>query len=604
MPIALIGGAKKNLIPLIFGVCLPFPTLADELKIGVRAHSGVDKAVLTWQPTADYLSSKIPKHSFTIVPYIHLPEFTQGVINGEVDFILTNPSSYIEMEVLAGASRILTLVNNRDGGPYTKFGSVIFTRRDRSDINQYSDLKNKKFIAVSEKAFGGWQVPLYELLQNSIVPKKYFAELTFGQGIQENVVFAVRDGLADAGAVRTDMLERLDARKEININDFKILGAKTTGDFPFLHSTQLYPEWVFAKTRLISNKIVNQVLIELLKMDEHDSAALAGHYMGWTAPLDYNRVRELLKKLKVSPYNSPVEFELNDILGFYWFEIALLSITLVFLTIFLMIKIKSNKKHMLLSQELQQYKLNLEETVKERTNQLEQNNNELQTYTYTLAHDLRTPLRGIISFSQILSDEAKQNLVEEQQEFLDRIITAGKRMEALISDTLELASISRRPLELTTVNFTDIAEHIKFTLTSENPNRKSEWSIQPNMHCEGDLKLLDKLILKLFENSWQYSVNQEITKIEFGIDNSTGEVIYYVKDNGIGFDMKFSKTLFKPFYRLHSIDEFSGTGIGLAIAFRIIERHKGRIWAESAPDEGTTLFFTLNLPISDSQSSE
>jgi len=447
---------------------------------------------------------------------------------------------------------------------------------------------------VSEKAFGGWQVARYEFLQNGINPKKDFSDLIFAQGIQENVVFAVRDDLADAGSVRTDMLERLAASNEINMDEFKILGARTTAGFPFLHSTQLYPEWAFAKARHTSNKIVNEVLVELLKMKADAPAALAGEYMGWTASLDYNRVRNLLRELKVSPYNQPIEYQGADVFKYYWFEFALFGGMLITLMLLLFVKMYSNKKYRNLSKELQQYKLNLEETVKQRTLQLEQSNNELQTYSYTLAHDLRTPLRGIISFSQILNDEAKENLVEEQQEFLARIILAGKHMEKLISDTLELASVSRKPLEITAVDFSAIAEQIKFNFTSGDPERKAEWVIQTDMKCEGDLKLLDKLLFQLLENAWKYSVHQKDTRIEIGVDTVSDELIYYVKDNGIGFDMKFSKTLFKPFYRLHSIEEFSGTGIGLAIAHRIIERHHGRIWAESAPAQGTILFFTLN----------
>ena len=581
------------LIFLLFGIMLTSQSNAAEIKIGVRAHSGIDKAIIKWKPTADYLSRIIPEHTFVIIPYIKLSEYTNAVNQGEVDFIVTNPSSYIEMEVLAGASRILTLVNKRQGNAYTKFGSVIFTRFDRDDIKQLSDLKHKSFMAVSKKAFGGWQVPLYEFHKNGIFPGSDFSKLSFGQGIQESVVYAVRDGLVDAGSVRTDMLERMDANGEININDFKVIGKKTTENFPFRHSTQLYPEWVFAKSRHVSDKITNKVLIALLQIKADDPAAIAGHYMGWTAPLHYNKVHEILRKLKVAPYNTAESIDYIILIREYWFELISVVVLLLALTLLLIIKIKSNRRYMQLSQELQQYKKNLEQEVHERTLELEQRNQELEAYSYTMAHDLRTPLRGIISFSQILQEESTDNLTEEARGFLKRIIFAGKHMEVLISDILELARISRTTLDITSVNLSDIGNHIKYKLTSSDIQRKFEWTIHPDLECKGDLKLIDKLIFQLLENAWKYSTNTDISIVEFGCEKQSGEDVFFVKDNGAGFDMKYSKTLFKPFYRLHNIEEYEGTGIGLAIAHRVVEQHGGRIWAESTPEKGTSIYFTL-----------
>lgn len=286
-----------------------------------------------------------------------------------------------------------------------------------------------------------------------------------------------------------------------------------------------------------------------------------------------------------------------NIINHYWFELVVLGVVvgiiLLALISLLILKTKSNKQYRHLSQELQQYKENLEQEVKTRTVELQQRNKELESFSYTMAHDLRTPLRGMISFSQILQEDAADNLTDEEKSYLARIITAGKHMEKLIDNIHELARISRAPMAPITVNLSDIASHIKYKLTSSEPQRKSEWIIQPDLECEADLKLMDNLLSHLLENAWKYTARQEQAIIEFGCTPDSSEVIYYVKDNGIGFDLKYSKNLFKPFQRLHSIEDFEGTGIGLAIVHRVIEQHGGRVWIESAPDKGTTVFFTL-----------
>lgn len=268
---------------------------ADQLiKIGVRAHSGVEKAIEKWQPTAQYLSDTISGYRFEIVPHLTLNEINDAVFEKNDQFILTNPSSYVELEVKYGASRIGTLKNKRGQNAYTRFGSVIFTRSDRSDINTLKDIKHKSFMAVSPKAFGGWRVAWFEFLQNGIDPHKDFSKIEYGK-LQQNVVHAVERGLIDAGTVRTDMLERMSQAGEINLKDFKIINPKLVGDFAFQLSTRLYPEWPFATLRHTPNDLAQKVAIALLTIEKKHPAAVAGKYEGWTVPLDYSTVHTLLK---------------------------------------------------------------------------------------------------------------------------------------------------------------------------------------------------------------------------------------------------------------------------------------------------------------------
>jgi len=232
-------------------------------------------------------------------------ELNAAASRREFHFITTSPSSYTEMEFDLGATRILTLMNKRKGLALNRFGSVIFTRNDRPDIQSVPDLKGKKFMAVSERGFGGWRVAWGELQTNyGIDPFKDFASLTFSGGVQEKIVHAVSDGLVDAGSVRTDMLERMAADSLIDLNNFRVLGERKTEGYPFKHSTRLYPEWPFAKFPKASNELSNKVARALMDIKPDDPAAIAGKYVGWTVPLSYNSVHELLKTLKAPPYEN------------------------------------------------------------------------------------------------------------------------------------------------------------------------------------------------------------------------------------------------------------------------------------------------------------
>ena len=311
-------------------VLVTLPARADIIKIGLRAHSGKEKGIEQWQPTADYLSRRIPEHKFVILPYDNLEALDEAANRGEFSFVLTNPSSYIEMEMNYGAARILTLLNKRQNIPLNRFGSVIFTRKDRGDIQTIDDLKGKRFMAVSERAFGGWRVAWYELKHNhGLNPETDFAALVFGIGIQEEVVFAVRGGQVDAGVVRTDILERMAAAGEIDLNQFRVLGEHATEDFPFKHSTQLYPEWPMAKFGQTPKKLANQVAIELLNISPRDPAAIAGNYVGWTVPLNYQSVHDLLKELRVDSYKDFRQVTIAEAVQQHWVWVLNLTIVLI-----------------------------------------------------------------------------------------------------------------------------------------------------------------------------------------------------------------------------------------------------------------------------------
>jgi phosphate/phosphite/phosphonate ABC transporter binding protein len=274
--------------------------IAGDYKIGVLAKRGVAKAMKKWGDTAEYLTQKIPGDSFTIVP-LDFDEVFPAIEKKDVDFFLVNSSMYVTAQVKFGSSAVATMINSRQGEALKSFGGVILTYIDRDDINSIADIKGKKFMAVKESSFGGWQMAYKEILDKGIDPKKDFSSLQFG-GKHDNVVLAVQNGEVDAGTVRTDTLERMASSGDIDVSEFKIIDEKKHAGFPFVVSTALYPEWPFAKTADTSDEIASQVSKALIAMKGKDKPAKSAKIVGWSAPLDYSEVEDLQKLLKVGAY--------------------------------------------------------------------------------------------------------------------------------------------------------------------------------------------------------------------------------------------------------------------------------------------------------------
>ena len=277
---------------------------AKTVNVGVMAIRGVEKTKQKWQPTIDYLSRTIPGYSFRLVP-LQFDNIEQLIAAKQVDFVLPNPGMYVELEWVYGVRRIVTLQNLRLGKPYTQFGAVVFRRQDRTDIQNLKDLKGKSFMAVSEIAFGGWQMAWQTLEQSGVKPDRDFKTIEFG-GSHDAVVYAVLNGSVDAGTVRTDTLERMAQEGKIDLDDFVILNPQTQyGDrFPFALSTQLYPEWPLAMMPHTDSELAEQVAVALIEMSADNPAAIAGKYQGWTIPANYQPVHDTLRFLQVRPYQD------------------------------------------------------------------------------------------------------------------------------------------------------------------------------------------------------------------------------------------------------------------------------------------------------------
>ncbi len=244
--------------------------------------------------------------------------------------------------------------------------------------------------------------------------------------------------------------------------------------------------------------------------------------------------------------------------------------------------------------ELESLNAELDLRVAARTRELETSNRELEAFSYSVSHDLRAPLRAINGFSHLLEQEFAASLDAKAKDYLGRVRAGSIKMGQLIDDLLSLSQISRQKIKHQHTDLSTLAKDISDELQVAEPCRRVEWSIAPGMVSVCDPGLIRVVLHNLLGNAWKYASKRDLGKIEFGaVEQDVGKRCYFVRDNGAGFDMRYADKLFNAFQRLHSPDEFSGTGIGLAIVARIIRRHGGRVWAEGKVDEGATFWFTL-----------
>jgi light-regulated signal transduction histidine kinase (bacteriophytochrome) len=240
----------------------------------------------------------------------------------------------------------------------------------------------------------------------------------------------------------------------------------------------------------------------------------------------------------------------------------------------------------------------LERMVIERTAQLQAVNKELEAFSYSISHDLRAPLRAIDGFSQAIIDEYVDKLDEQGKSYLQRIHHGSQQMAQLIDDMLNLSKLTRGKLNIQEhINLSLIVQDIAAELERQSPERQVEFHIQDNVIVRGDQSLLQSVLQNLLENAWKFTSKHSKSCIEFGTLKQNGRLVCYVRDDGAGFESIYAGKLFGAFQRLHSANEFPGTGIGLASIQRIINRHGGEVWAEAEVEKGATFFFTLGSPL-------
>jgi light-regulated signal transduction histidine kinase (bacteriophytochrome) len=235
----------------------------------------------------------------------------------------------------------------------------------------------------------------------------------------------------------------------------------------------------------------------------------------------------------------------------------------------------------------------LEQRVEERTSELMAANRELEAFSYSVSHDLRAPLRAMDGFSRILARQYEAVLDPEGKHLLQRVRQNAEQMAELIDDMLRLSRITRADLHIIRIDLSALAMEILETIKSSGQKRRIDIDVASGLVLHADERLLRVALENLLGNAWKFTSKQKKARIEVGLEFQDNMPVFFIKDNGVGFNMDYADKLFGPFQRLHTVEEFPGTGIGLAIVQRIINRHGGKIWAQSKPGEGASFFFTI-----------
>ena len=604
MPVLKVRNLKARCLSFfVISMLLSASAYAKDIRIALRAHQGAVKSLSLWQATADHLTKNIPEHRFILVPFENISVMNQAVSRGDFPFIIANPSSVVEYNLLYNTTPIASLVNKRQGKGYTKFGAVIFTRADRDDIIGLDDVKNKSIISVDELAFGGWRVAWKEFLDNGIYPYTDFEVVRFAGGTQHDVVYAVRDGKDDVGVVRTDMLERMAESGQIELKNFKVLGNKTANDFPFFLSTKLYPEWAISSVSDIDVSLKNKVFKALRLISSNHKAAIDGQYIKWVKPLNYTSVDELLKDLKVGPYDISTLDPFDSLINQYGYVVAIAILIINILVIAFLYMLKLNRKILQAKNELKE-ESNVRSKLEKQLLQA-QKIESLGQLTGGIAHDFNNMLGSIVGFTELSLNTKKIKEDKKLTSYLEQVMIASDRCTSLISQMLAFSKAAGDTNVKEDVLVFNFLEDVKLLLKPMLPSnfQLNISDVDKSLVFNINPLTLNQVIINLYLNSRdaitkgqgvitldvstikQYTPGNYCDSCHQDINGSY--IVLSFTDNGCGINTDLLRHLFDPFYSTKEVGK--GTGLGLSIVHGVIHKLGGHITIDSEVNKGTTV---------------
>ncbi len=555
-----------------------------EMTIGVLAFRGEEDALERWSPTARYLSEQIGDYRFRILP-LTLEGMSSGVESGQLDFILTNTGNYVVLEHAYGISRLATLKVRHLGKDFTQFGAVIFTRRDRDDLDRLEDIAGHSMMAVSKNAFGGFQMAWRELIDAGVDPFDDLSLLRFIGFPQDDIVHSVIERRVDVGTVRSGTLERMAADGLVDLDDLKVLSSRQSDVFPFLHSTRLYPEWPFAKARRTPEDLAHRVAIALLEMPPGSDAAASAFAAGWTIPLDYGPVHELFRELQIGPYTYLNKPSLASIWREYkgWILFSLVMISLLFALLYLIVRAEINRR-------AQEHQAQLAHIARV---------NSMGEMAAGIAHELNQPLTAILNYSggclRLLERQEGKN-----QELHDAIVKLGndaRRAADIIKSLREF--IKRDNLKQQDILIRDCIEP---AIELVRPRLKQQ-QIIVEINYAADVSVIhadriqiEQVLVNLLLNAIEamqagsrQSGENKICVDVYKIDPAY--VAIAISDTGPRLQADVIERLFDPFFTTKA----EGMGMGLSISRSIVETHGGTIEYLLNEKDLPTIRFTLPL---------
>jgi two-component system sensor histidine kinase TtrS len=581
-------------LSLIFLTTLPASAASsDTLKIGVLAYRGADHAIKSWRPTAKYLSSRILDARFEVVP-LPLKELETATKSGAIDFVFTNSGQYVLLEASYGISRIATLKKTFNNGARNVFGAVIFVRSDRREIQTLGDLSSRSLAAVRRGAFGGFQMAWRELKAIGVNPFSDLSDIKFMGLPQDNIVYAVRDGLADAGTVRTDVLEKMSEEGVINLSNFRVLNRQHSDGIGIAHSTRLYPEWPFAKMPHTSTEIAEKVAIALLSLTDESPEMQTAGYSGWTVPLDYQPVHELFKDLEIGPYVKG-DIKLSDLV--YQYREWLLFTCIVMILIILhgiRTEYLVNKRTKELQREIHE-RHQAEQRARRHEGELAHVSrvSVIGEMTSGLAHELRQPLAAIRNYAEggIRRVDREKINPDEIRKALKEITEQAGRAAKIISRARSYMQ-KRAPVKTAVDVNMAISEAVHFF---DPDAKRNNINISLDLGhdlptVQADLVEIEQLVINIARNSLEAMSDLSGPKLITIRTSTEGNLVRTdVMDNGPGLNPNNEARMWEPF----STSKEGGLGLGLAICKSIVETYNGKIEARSREGGGTVVSFWL-----------
>jgi two-component system sensor histidine kinase TtrS len=574
---------------LICGLLFPGAALGFEARIGVLAFQGAERALRVWDPTVAHLNQAVPGGRFVLVP-LDLEAMGRAVADGGVDFVITNPGNYVELESRFGVTRLATVESERGGSPTAAIGSVVVARADRAGPGGLADLRGRSLAVVSPEAFGGYQVLWRELAALGIDPATDLGELRSTGFPMERVAWAVRDGAADAGVLRACLLEEMEAEGRVAPGEFRVVGRRDEPALPCAVSSRLYPDWPFAKLPGTPHALAKRVAAALLSMPEADGQA-------WTAPQDYTQVHALMQELAIGPYlhlrDRPDLAELAR-RHRYWLAVAAMAV-LWWVAHVARVEVLVRRRTAQLEREIAERARAQEEAARHRAERDQFSRlGILGEMASNIAHELNQPLAAIMNYARGMS----------------RLLEGGRADPVLLADGAQAVAAQaeraagiiqrirgfvrrRRPRR----ERADINEVVAETLSLFD-TLAGRRGIAVHVHLSDNLPAvsvdrgeIQQVLLNILQNAVDASKGGEGAEAGITVRTSAAEggVKVAVRDCGTGLTPEAEARLFEPFFTTKP----EGLGLGLSICRTIVEAHGGRLWADANPRCGLTLRFTL-----------
>jgi two-component system, LuxR family, sensor histidine kinase TtrS len=589
MAIMLSLQARFSIAFLSGGCLMCGAAAADDIRIGILAFQGSDRAIEEFEPTRAWLEGAAPGRNVRLEP-LDLAGIAQAVEDRRVDFIVTNPGQYVDLESRFGATRIATLETQSNGAQTDTLGSIVVARNVSGSPATLADLAGRRLAIVSIQAFGGYQMVWREMDDAGLRPAKLGAIVETGFPM-DRVLHAVREGLADAGVLRSCLLEKEIADGRARAGEFAVVGERTAPGFPCRLSTRLYPDWPFAKARETSPALAKAVAARLLAMPATDGRA-------WTAPLDYTPVHALFQQLKIGPYAYLAKPSLSGLLREYWqYLAAALLVAGWWIVHVARVESLVRRRTGELEREIHERE-RAEQEARENREQRDQFSRLgiMGEMASNIAHELNQPLAAIANYAEgitrmIDSGRADQAMLrdgargvagqaERAAAIIQRIRSFVRRREAK-REIVDPNEIVRETVALFEGLAARRGAKLHLHLADDVP-RVSADSIE-----------IQQVLLNLLQNAVDAMSENKAQVLEKAITVRTSRVgadaKFVVRDFGPGLTREVEAHLFETFFTTKP----QGLGLGLSICRTIVESHGGRLWATQNDDAGLTMRFIL-----------